>query len=484
MRPTLLKSFLVVTTVWFIATTLAWTLADPETNLANLKALAEMVPWHRFHVPERAHAFNALGIQRQVLSYWTGPILVAAGVAALLGYAAVWLVGWQKHEQRESRERPKGNYRGIAVSVGELPIPVALSRDQVELRADSAVLERLTPAERACLSDVLGVASAWPQTFSGRAGQPFVEHVLQTAERALQASARPGLAAIAAASFELGRITAYKTDAAGQPVLARPLGQEAAKHLAALPSWWQLPRIERMAVLLAVKYREHPRALPNPGDASFDLAKALLAGSSATAQAVPAAAAAHAGTVPRTEPLPTALPAAPAVDESDDRPVAEQLYALFMRFLPQLPFQSPGQPKSVPAVGWKVGTRVYLLENALRNSLTQRLPPSLKAALESGEYAKKTKLPPLTYELVSAFEERGLLVREIGKAKVDLAQPFWKISAGVKDFQRVLILDANDEMLPMLPPQDSYYAVTVLGPQFQQPGNYTMRATELSSLLQ
>lgn len=479
MRPSLLKSFLVVVIVWFVVTALAWALGDPDTNLANLRALARLAPWHDFQVPERAHALNALGIQSQVLSYWTVPVLAATVVVALLGYGTVWLFGYRKHKEREHRERSQGSYRGITSSLGRLPLPPTLPRAQVELGAPAATLERLTVAEKSCLSEILGLASAHPHTYSGDPAQPFVERTLAVADSALQSSARPGLSAIVAAAYELGRITAYKRSDTGEWALGKPLGREAARHLTALPAWWRLPHNERMAVLLAVKYRDCPAFMPNPGDASYELAKTLIA----SAPALQGQVASTSAPAPVEHPLARPIAAAPVADEPDNRPVSEQLFSHFMRFLPQLPFQSPGQPKSVPAVGWKVGRRLYLLENALRNSLTQRLSPALKATLEAGDYAKKTKLPPMTYELIAAFEARGLLVREIGKAKVDLAQPFWKISAGVKDFQRVLILDASEEMLPMLPPQDSYYAVTVLGPQFTQPGTYAMSAADLSSLL-
>lgn len=471
MRPKLLKSFLLVVAFWFFVTTLYWGLIDPQRNHEALLALKNLVPWLPFVAPEQTHMLNAWHTQLLVLTWWTLPVWVLTALSALLGSGVVWLATFRRHKEREHREEGFGTYRGLTLTLGTLPLPPTLPRDELDLGADdSDLLARLTEKEKKLLGQVLGTLSAAPNAYVGEGVQgTLLDSGLLMASRALEQRRHPGLAAIAAAASELGKITAWQQAGPGEWTRVKDESRESARILASLSGWWELPLEDRNALQLAVKYRANPKEMPSyeADHRTYRYARDLLNVATETQDEVIAE--------EKQKTLEKHV-------KNEKRELSELIFEAFVQNLPMLAFQNRGLPMGVRAVAWKHGNRVYMLEIELRERTLQRLDDTVRGALAPNS-RERSRVQPFTRELLKALDANGWLVRELGQMKLGVNEALWVIRAGKLEFRGVIIIDVPEEYLDALPNQDSVYPVTVLASLFQQPGVAAAAKADLGGIL-
>lgn len=464
MRSKLLKSFIYVFSFWWMLFAIWWSLTDPQVNHEALIRVHRLLPFMPVTLPEGSvNVLHAWGIQKQVLMYWSVPFIVASALMAAGGAGAMWYFTWTEHKARIAREAPRGKFRGASMTMGPLPMPKATPREVLDLgAADSEAFACMSEGEKALLVDIIGIISAHPNAFSGSGiGVSLLEHTVRVVEEALSSKNRPGLSAIVAAAHETGKITAFRKEPDGEWVRIKNPDREAARHLATLDTWWNLPSDTRLAILFAVKYKSAPALLPEIDENPHihKLAKDLLYRAAESTGKVAAVA--------------------------KERVLAKQelpAVALkgFLDALPTLPFQD-GLPKGVKAVGWKVGTRIYLLEMHLRTTVMAKLDPDIRGALE-GAYAGRDSLAKFTQELLKAFDSKGWLVKEHLKTKLEAKDALWIVQAGKYEFKGVIILDLPKDYLEVLPSKDSLYELSIKGPLFPPPANQSVTASELADL--
>lgn len=480
MRSRLLQSFLFVLGFWWIGTAMYWGIQDADVNLDSLRHVVELLPWVSLNLPDYVSVLDAWGLQKSVFTLWSGPVIFVTFVSAGIGAGIVWLWALTRHKERAKRIRALDEYRGISLTLGPLPLPQTPKLQPVSLRATDKALRVLSSDELAVLTDVLGLLAANRECFAGE-GQPpgsLLQRTLKAAYAALKDPEHPGPAAIVAAASELGKITAWKKDEDGSWLRIKHEQREAARSLAALPSWWALPGTERLAVLYAVKYRGQVENLPEGRDpAVYRLTRALL-DRQAHVDAVVAPSAPETGSTSAPAGVSASVGAAPAAPISDaaesarakayeQRDPEVEILELFERELAMLPFQTMGLPKNIPAVGWKKGNRAYFLENRLTEHLLAKLRPELRAAYTpTGE---RVRVQKLTGALLKIFNQKGWLVLSHESHTVPVHEALWVIQAGKLEFSRVIILDLPEEYVDRLPPKDSYYEVKVKRPLFQVP---------------
>jgi hypothetical protein len=450
MRPKLLKSFITVVTFWFIATTLWWALQKPEVNLAALQKLKELFPFIPVSVPAEATILGSLGVQMSVLLYWSIPMLVGTAVSAAIGYGFVWWRAKASADARKKRETGKGEFRGVTVTVGELPVPSKLPMDEIEIGTDSGDenLARLTEREIRVLEEVLGTISAHPDAYAGDGvSSDLLTYTVGLVTKAIQRQRSPGLCAIVAAAHQLGKITAFQRKDDGW-VQVKNVDMESARILATLDSWHALPSQDRNAVLMAVKFFSNPLKMPEieSDAAAYRLAKDLLF--------------AHAD-----EERTAVQEEKRKVLEEKSETLPDLILNTFIRSLPLLSFQNRGLSKGVQAVAWKHGRRIYLLEIKLRETIMPKLPADIRGAL-SPERKGASRLQPFTVELLKALDEKGWLVRQHNNYTLNGTDAIWNIKAGKLEFKGVIVVDIPDEYKEQLPADDSMYEVTITGPLF------------------
>lgn len=464
MKNSLLRSFLMVLVFWWVVLALGWSLANPDSTLVVAQRLQALIPFINLGFPSEATIFNAWKFQFKILWWWTLPVLAVAFLSALLGSLIVGWKGWNMYKDRQFRERSGEKWRGVEITLGEMPCPGRLPMDEIELALDhESPLDKLTPAQKAFIDEVLGTLSAHPNAYCGEGlGVSILDHTLKVLEKALENKNCKPLSLMIAAAQDIGKITAYVKDHTGEWERVKHVGSEGAKRLAHLPSWWELDPQERLVVAMAVKFAENPKDIPDfDGEDSIKrkVIKYLDSPKEAQEKAVQEEKA--------------------KVLESKDLP--ELVVDAFLSVLPSLAFQSPGLPKGVKAVGWKKGKRLFLLEIPVREKTMAKIDKDVAAAL-GGAYREKSKLAPFTAELLKGFDKRGWLFREHGMGKLGVQESMWKIQSGTHEFKGVIIIDIPDDILEVLPNQDTRYDIKIAGPHFEQL-NVAISQEDLSSLL-
>ncbi len=454
MRPQLLKSFIVVIAFWFVATAVYWSFQQPDEKLQTAARVKELLPFVPFDTTPSdgwlANLLGGLAADKNVLLYWTLPLLAVVALACALGAGGMWLVAHRKSDERKARETGSGAYRGVTVSLGVLPTPHSLPRDDLDLSAeDNELLARMTDKELRLLTDVLGTLSAHPDAYPGEGVTvSLLEHGLNMAGKALHSKRNPGLCAIAAAAHELGKITSFKKEKDGSWSQVKNHDRESARILGTLDAWAALPSPDKHAVMMAVKFKNNPRNIPDVnGDAAISrFARDLLySADDAKDEAL-------------TEQKQKVLEEAAAS-------LPDLIYETFIKALPSLSFQNRGLPKGVAAVAWKFGNRVYLLEIKLRETVMAKLPAEVRAALTPNP-KERPRVQPFSAELLKALDARGWLVKKANETRLEAKDALWNIRAGKLDFKGVIIIDVPEQYVPQLPASDSMYEVAVTGPLF------------------
>lgn len=288
MKSNLLKSFLVVAVFWHLVATLMWSLGDPKENLASLKRIDAVLPFLNLNPPQRIDVTGALPVQLLVLQYWTLPVLLITMLGIGVGSFFLWRIALRRRDERALREKKSDIYRTVEATVGELPHRKPLPCDEsLELCADEdSTLKKLTERELLMLSRILGTIAAHPDAYATPAENiSLLDHTINIVAKALEFPKYPGLIAIVASAMEMGKITSFVKDSGGFWKQSKDIDKEAAKYLAAMPSWDQLPAQDKNAVILAVSYYNNHAAMPNvKGDAVLTkMAKELLFGAAKAA---------------------------------------------------------------------------------------------------------------------------------------------------------------------------------------------------------
>ena len=455
MKPRLLKSFIVVVLFWFIATSLWWSFLPPDEiheSLLKLQHLISMFTGYQFEIPPDVTLGDRLWKQLLseilIIKYWSIPILLVTGIAFLIGVGVVALLTKNKINTRAHREQGrKQSFRGVTVTVGDLPMPVNPPKQELSLEGDDR-FSKLNHLEKVLIEDLMGVIAAEQNAFPGEGiTTPLVDHCLNLLDESLNHPKYPGLTSVVVLGRELGKLSAYTKAENGTWKLTKKYERECGKLLTSLESWNSLPFVDKSAVLMAVLFYETPNQIPIvDGNAQiYSLARELIK-------------------VSESAQTPVVQEEKRKTLEKSDLP--DVIFEAFLKSLPSLSFQSRGLPKGVAAVAWKFGNRLYIIEIKLRETIMSKLPPEIKGALTSKTKEGNGKVDQFTVELLKALRMNNWLITAVDNMKVADKSALWKIKAGKLDFNGVIIVEVPEQYMSQLPSDDSMYEVIVTAPLF------------------
>ena len=484
MRTRLLGSFLFVLIFWWLILSFWWFTAPPQEALHRLTSAVALLPWASHLPPLKPTVFDFWRIQVDTVDVWTGPLMLVALLAALIGAAVVWVFAHKLNRRRNERINASETYRGVGITLGVLPAPAVAERAEVEFSASTKELRNLlgqfTPGEFEVFEALLEMLAA--------SGLDHVEPVLEKIERALSLP-NPGLACIVEAACAIG-----------------DTARERARLISSLPAWWDLPPERRYGMLLAVKFRggelkwvPEMTGLPEASKLARDLLVALdgpQADTSEWKRKGPfylingAAEVDPADEAPQIEeraptqaeprlrepsasaPLPA--PAPPRAQPAESTHAAASappkkpagLLDIFCRELPNLPLRISGMAssKKIVPMGWKKKGRLYLIEKTLVETLWHKLPQALKEQFSEAPAGPRS---PVTRAMLEVLHLEGWLVTKNGLDELNAMEALWVVKAGKIDFKGVIVLaKLPDHLMDQLPTEDSSFDMTILRPLF------------------
>lgn len=450
---------MVATGSWWILLWALWAFDHPANNLADAAWLRPVWDLFGLPVPSAAGLLDGIIVQHAVLLSWSVPVLLLSAAA----FGAGFLTAWKRHSatfnEAEDRKAGTGDTRGVKTTLGVCPAFPSLNREDLEFASDAA--DALPEGHKALLSAVFSVLMAYPDAYFDGEGD-LASHAGALALRELDEGGKyPGLSAIAASARLLGNITSFVKKDGKWVQVKKDVHRQGELLMTSLPEWWLLEEVERTALAWAIGYWDNTEEIPIAPEPIARLALAIQKSAKNADQEVAAEAALEA--VAKTS------------KESS-------LIDILLAKLPTLPFQN-GLPKGVQAVGWRKGSRVYLIENQLVDKyLIQEVPADRRKALL--DVPRGAKVSNFTRELLRLLKERGWLVTQEAGFSLDWDQALWKLQAGKVLYKRIIALDmanspADMEMLP----SDSIYPVKLTEPQFVDVGKPVFGASDLGGLI-
>lgn len=453
MKSRLLGSFVTVVLFWWaLSSFLFFFLSSPETAEEKLTKFESWAPWW-FLTPDAVakkvtilDLFGNLNNQVLILVEWIIPTLVIISTTAAIGYVLSWVFALWLKRKRELSEKGKGQWRGVDVTMGFIPEPDKLKKATIELKISKAMsnkIDALPEGGKALLHEILGTLAAYPEAFAGAGhGVGLLRHTLNVMQRSVKIEEQDPLLILAAATHDLGKITAFKK--IGDDFVAiKNHDKESARLVALFDSWWKMDESEREVLRLAVKYSHAPSAVPKlPGVHPVRVVELIRQLKSCDGMAT----------------------SAEKKKVLEKKNLEDLVVDAFLQKLPQIPFQVKGIPIGVKAAGWVRNGVIYLLEHRIREAVLEALDDDVYAAFGGG-HRQGRHVTEVTQYLILGLDKRGWLVRGAKNKVIPSYEALWHITAGSHSFSGVLILKTPADVLALTPDKETLYDMYINCPQ-------------------
>ncbi len=447
-RSTLLPSIITLVSFYGALALSAWFFLPPEM----------LSRWLAKHgVVLEIDVLNTLSVQTEILTVWGARALLAWGVGVVAGIALIGLLVLFLRQLWKRRGAPaKDTYRGVGITLDRMARPAVLPAKAVQCKLPGT---KLGGTQQRLADVLLGILAANRGAFAGDGhGVDLYDHTINVLTRALNLEGADPLLPLAAIAHDIGKLTAYQV-IGGNHVAVRHHDRESGRILANLSEWWDMPLPDRHVLLLAVRYEHAMGDVPSsyPDLSAEDLKRVNLL----------------IGQLREIDGLATQ-------DEKKevlaDLPLPEMVLRAFMDTIPVAPFQVPQLAPGIAAVGWRVGNRIWVIEQVFRELAIKRLHPDVAAAL-GGEHRASGRLHPFTENLLAVLQQRRWLMLEAESAPSEQGEirhwtlkpsnALWDIRSGKKTFKAVFAVDIPPEHRQILP-RETRYTLEVLNPHFMK----------------
>lgn len=392
---------------------------------------------------------------RLASEHWTMLGFGVLSLSLLVGVLLSIVIHAARAKSEERVIRPGTGWRGITLSIGDLPLPVwkvtppklkgkgfsfrELTGDDRFSEQFQKMFDDLPAAHRNVLADVLLLLKDNKSAPVGKGHAPdtengeylLLEHTLRVMEMGWKDNTDP-LLPLALAAHDLGKIRIW--DAKGFPLAGHVWSdkgyhdERGAMMIGALDSMDLMPDADKQILPIVVRYSHKPWALPLfPSDELNDRAHKLLE------------------EVRNADHGTTKQEKTEIIEKTP-----EEIYIdAFIETLKSIRWNAPSTPRKTKNQGWRKGNLVCLLEPDFREIYVQHLPEDLAAALGNG-YRAPGKPAQATRHLMDLLKSKGWLLTVY--RGVDAHESgLWYMDSGMKrgGFQGVIALDLPDEMLFM-----------------------------------
>lgn len=391
-----------------------------------------------------------------VSEHWTMLGFSVVFLSALSGLVLSLSTHHARTRAEEKKIRPGSGWRGVTLSIGDLPLPVwkvsppvfkegdqlkfaELTDDLKMAEQFQALFDGLQEPYQRVLRDVLWLIKEHKTAPVGKGHAEdtkngeglLLEHTLRVMVNGWKNNNDP-LLPLALAAHDLGKIRIWDAKdfgVAGHTWSDRGYHDErGAMMIGSLDSMDFLPDDERAVLPIVVRYSHKPWALPEFSKSEYnDRAQKLLE------------------SVRDADHETTKQEKLEIIQKSPEDVYIDS----FIETLKSIRWNSPETPRGSKNQGWRKGSLVCLLEPDFREIYVQHLPEDLAAALGNG-YRSPGKPAQATMHLMDILKRKGWLLT-IYRGVNAHESGLWYLDAGMKKggFQGVIALEAPDELLFM-----------------------------------
>ena len=407
-------------------------------------------------------AANALVYTGYVFTFWSFPVLLATLLSGAMGGGLAYVTRYRMNKEEEARLKADESWRGVNISLGSLAKPVWIPEvSPVKITLEKSLQEKmqsLEPRHHKVIAEVFGYLHAHPDAFVGDGHKgTLLEHTIGVFQEAIEEASEPmdPLLPIAAAAHDMGKVVTHYKDDNGEWVKRRGNAgfhdYQGGLLLSSLPSFAELSYEEQAILVVLVKYAHKPYLAPCPSENLRERIDHLFDEFRKADKSV------------------TAAEKQEVVEDYEKSETLDDVVTnAFLEAITTFKFQDPNLARSRPAIGWRQGDDLILIEIQFREQFATLLPNDLVAAW-GGTERQKNSLAGLTKNFLEWLDKKGWLVREVEvfkdytdsepfKTEVcpEGHYPLWNLFSGDKVFKGVYVVRLPEEYKKKLPHQTQF----------------------------
>ncbi len=439
MKKKLLSSFLFIISFWWVVVFFDWYFELEFSHIFLEKIMG-------FELPTFSEAIEPL---RVALVYWIGPLLVLIFLTIFLGVALSIGLTISGQRWRAWRVSRKTQWRGIGITMGNLPMPDWKVGIQSEYKAN--IVDELASyifneeskekkphlfeeRHKKILSDVLFYI--WlnrKSSFVGAGhGVDIYEHTLSVLKESWTAGCDP-LIPIVAAAHDAGKILAYKKHPDTQEWEMKGFHDDFGMLIiSTMESFDNLHEDEKEVLKISIGYGHKESKRPILEHNIEQRVQNIFA------------------VVNKADRLKTAEEKKKIIEKGN---VPQIITDGFLRAIYLAPFQTPATRRGAPTICFRKGDVVYLLEPGFRDIFLKELPEDLAAAFGDG-FRRIGNMSPPTVALINHLKKLGWLVENGNGMHSECG--LWSVEIGKKLFNGVLAVKLPHEIVTRLPDESVY----------------------------
>lgn len=350
----------------------------------------------------------------------------------LFGSVSIYLFIHLKSEAREKRGESKNEeYRGLSVTISTLPTMGNVVLDtklKVKLPKMSAEYLNFVDSSLRYLNH---------NSHVNINNISLIDHTISMMQEALDLKEKDPLLPLV--------ISSVLASAVNKPDIYKL--SDSSKFITKLDAWYELNLIDRKLVLYSIKYQDAdlPIVLPGIDDENLLRLKKII-------EAVKNLTVAFRIKDPKEK-------TAPVFN------LEEEVFSAFREGFFKMIFQAKGNKRGQPADGWRVDSKLYLIEHRVHDICSALL--SEKAVSELAKIEEKCgEHSAFNQVLFKVLYEKELLVlkmntylldgSEAGEEELSPENPLWNIWAGRLEMKNILVVEFPEEERGIYPKETSY----------------------------
>jgi len=364
--------------------------------------------------------FTLLSGQLEITKLWVAYALPWVILSIVTGFSLAWLVAVLFDKKRDNRIKGKGEYRGLTVTIGNLPKPFPLKINKVDIKLP---LNDFPEEHNALLIDIISLIHSNPVPAGiGHGDLTLFDHTLNVINKAIEINKISPNALCAIAAHDMGKLSTFK-HVDGEWIVEGKHDEVGASLMAKFDSWWNLSDEDRTVIYQAVKYSHKPEKVPSIISYREQICACIE-------------------DIRHVDHNVTGIEKEEVVEEIESD---NSLLHYFKMFLQETPLRTSNTPNGQKAGGWIKHGHCFILESYFKDTYLAENHPHVLAAYN--ELGKKVRFSRITKELLKELNAEGMLAKKWNDEKISkTTEALWVIKCNKIQFIKVIIVPITEEI--------------------------------------